>query len=201
MSVVFERTSQEGCADKGRITKGERTRDAIAEAAIHILYNEGYQALNVAALAEEAGLQRNSYYTHFKDLNALIDTLSVQLLNEIGRNTPPVSAPRKKATSLLISRLRLVLSLRESDPVIAGVLPELYVNHNETARKIHYGLVSDIVVDRRRGLLRATKREAEVAALMIAPSVMEFLRDRQGSKAGDDRILLSLLSRVIGLSD
>ncbi|MEM8935325.1 MAG: TetR family transcriptional regulator [Pseudomonadota bacterium] len=179
-----------------RRTKGERTRDAMAEAAIRILRDEGYEALTIASLAEDAGLRRSSYYTHFKDLDELIDELSIKILDGIGRHTSSAEHPPENETSLLLTRLKFVLQLRRRNPTVARVLSELYVNHGETARKVHRGIVRDISADRRNGLLKATNRESEAAALFIGAGAVELLRDRHGEKLKDDRVFLKLVSRI-----
>ena len=177
-------------------TKGARTREAIGLTAIQIICDEGYQALTIAALSEGAGIRRNSYYTHFKDLSELIDKISRQVLNGIGSRTIRAMSASQ---SVVLARIRFVLSMRETDPAAAVLLAELYVHHAATAAEVHRRLERDIASDRRRGLLTTTGREATIAALVVASSTIELLRPRSVQRKGDRERVLKLVARVCGL--
>lgn len=178
-------------------TKGARTRDAIADTAISILRQSGFQALSVAALADGAGIRRNSYYTHFEDLSTLINALSNQVLDDIGRRSVVASALRP--SSVLRLRMQYVLSLPVTDEAAATVVSELYVHHAGTAREVHRRLALDMAADRRRGLLSLTHRESKMAAIVIASGAMELLRTRHQNKRGEARQFLRLMARICGL--
>lgn len=47
------------------LTKGERTRHAILEAAYHLIIKQGYAATSMRQIAEGAGLALGSIYNHF----------------------------------------------------------------------------------------------------------------------------------------
>lgn len=179
-------------------TKGERTRAAIADTAIRILKSEGYRGLTVAALAEGAGLRRNSYYVHFKNLDELIDQLSMRVLNTIGRRSVLARVSAGNQNSVVFSRLRFIVSLPERDQTTAHVLAELYVNHDATAKEIHRRLVLDMTADRRRGIHSATGSEMKIAAMVIASATMEMLRERQPIRRSDHTKFLDMLARVSG---
>ncbi|MEM9387981.1 MAG: hypothetical protein AAGA68_23200 [Pseudomonadota bacterium] len=180
------------------LRKGERTRRAIAKAAIRILCESGYQALTVASVAEFAGIRRNSYYTYFSDLNRLIDELSLKTLNQIGGRS--AKAPGNRYRSVTISRLQYVLALRDHDTDATVVLSELYAHHADTAAEVHRRLTLDIANDRRRGLISNTGREALITATIAAAGTMERLRRGSVAKSGDDEVFLSLIARLCGLS-
>ncbi|MEO0883467.1 MAG: hypothetical protein AAFY34_12180, partial [Pseudomonadota bacterium] len=104
------------------------------------------------------------------------------------------------APSHVLLRVRFVLSLVENDPQTAFALSELYANHEQTAQEVHRRLKRDILVDHRRGLLRITNLEAEMAVLIIASGVMEFLRVRHARKRGDIDYFLSFIRKICGYS-
>lgn len=180
-------------------TKGARTRDALTDTAISILRESGFQALSVAALSDGAGLRRNSYYTHFDDLPALIDALSTKVLDDIGRRSIVVSVPR--STSVLRLRMQYVLSLPVVDEAAATVVSELYVHHAATAREVHRRLTLDMAADRRQGLLSLTHRESKLAAIVIASGAMELLRTRHSRQRGETQQFLQFMARICGLQD
>ncbi|MEL7029193.1 MAG: TetR family transcriptional regulator [Pseudomonadota bacterium] len=181
-------------------TKGERTREAISQTAFRILYTDGFQALTIAALAEGAGIRRNSYYTHFRDISEVIETISASLLDTIGRKSALNTATSEFARSVVLSRIHFVLSLATSDVKTARALSELYANHTETSRQVHRRLTLDLAADRRRGLHNATNQESEMSAMVIASGAMEYLRQRHVPKRGDRELFLSVVIKICGYS-
>lgn len=175
-------------------TKGERTRAALTGAAVRILCDHGYQALSIAALAEDAGIQRHSFYTHFRGLGEIVDRLSLGVLDKIGSQT------RATDGSVLLSRLAFVLSLAEDDPPTAAVLSELYRNHAATADEVHRRVTSDLRSDRRRGLTSMTARESEMAAIVVSAGAMELLAGRRRRRRKDDELFVNAAARLCGIA-
>ncbi|MEM6447732.1 MAG: TetR/AcrR family transcriptional regulator [Cyanobacteria bacterium P01_D01_bin.123] len=174
-------------------TKGERTREALADTAAKILKERGYPALTIASLADGAGIQRNSYYTHFRDLSELIDRLSLKLLNQIGRKSVSLRS-RNANHSAVLERLKFVLSLAEMDPSSGAIISELYTHHSTTAQEIHRRLKLDLAMDRRRGLTTIAGREADVASMVLASGTIQLLR--QYSDTRKNSLLLALLAKM-----
>jgi len=54
--------------------------------------------------------------------------------------------------------------------------------------------------DRRRGLHRATTRETEMAAMIIASGAMEFLRRSQKTQIGNPESFFSLITKICDYS-
>lgn len=68
-----------GDATDARITKGERTRRRLLDAALTLLERDGYHDLKVTEVAREAGVAAGVFYIYFKDK----DVLALELLDEI----------------------------------------------------------------------------------------------------------------------
>ena len=179
-------------------TKGDKTREAISQTAFQILHTDGYQALTIAALSEGAGIRRNSYYTHFKDLSEVIDTISTSLLDKIGCKSVLDADASVYAPSIALRRVRYVLSLGTTEPEVARALSELHAHHPETAEQIHRRLKLDILADRRRGLHRATTRECAMAAMLIASGAMSCLRPPSVYRTSDKDLFLTLVMKICG---
>lgn len=66
-----------------QLTKKERTYQEIIQAAKVIVRDEGHNAVTVRRLAEKTGLAYTSLYYYFKDLNALLWTLRLDMIEDM----------------------------------------------------------------------------------------------------------------------
>lgn len=64
------------------LTKGERTRRRLLDAALKLIERDGYHDLKVTEVAREAGVAAGVYYIYFRDK----DALALELLDEIMRS-------------------------------------------------------------------------------------------------------------------
>ena len=64
-------------------TKKERTQREIIEAAKYIIHNKGHEAVTVRYLAEVTGYSYTNLYYYFKDLNALLWTLRLDMIEDM----------------------------------------------------------------------------------------------------------------------
>src|SRR5690554_5354073 len=64
-------------------TKKERTQREIIEAAKYIIHNKGHEAITVRYLAEVTGYSYTNLYYYFKDLNALLWTLRLDMIEDM----------------------------------------------------------------------------------------------------------------------
>ena len=65
-----------------RSTKGEQTRAAIAEAALRMFREQGYEATTMRAIAKEAGVATGNAYYYFDSKEELIQEEIAQILRE-----------------------------------------------------------------------------------------------------------------------
>lgn len=66
-----------------RQTKKERTQKEIIEAAKDIIHDKGHEALTVRCLAEVTGYSHTNLYYYFKDLNALLWALRLDMIEDM----------------------------------------------------------------------------------------------------------------------
>jgi AcrR family transcriptional regulator len=66
-----------------RLTKAERTRAAILDAAFDFIWEHPYRELTVNALMDRTGVSRPTFYQYFPDLQALMSSLLQTLADEI----------------------------------------------------------------------------------------------------------------------
>lgn len=64
-------------------TKKERTQKEIIEAAKDIIHDKGHEAVTVRYLAEVTGYSYTNLYYYFKDVNALLWTLRLEMIEDM----------------------------------------------------------------------------------------------------------------------
>lgn len=62
-------------AEKETLKKGEATRLAIEDAAIHLFLEQGYHATSMRQIAEEAGLALGGIYNHFSSKEEIFEAI------------------------------------------------------------------------------------------------------------------------------
>lgn len=66
-----------------KISKRERTRKEILEAAKAIIHGRGHEAVTVRSLAEATGYAHTNLYYYFKDLNTLLWELRLHMIDDM----------------------------------------------------------------------------------------------------------------------
>lgn len=66
-----------------KLTKKERTQNEITAAAKIIVHDKGHEAITVRYLAEVTGYSYTNLYYYFKDLNALLWTLRLDMIEDM----------------------------------------------------------------------------------------------------------------------
>ena len=69
--------------EERKLTKSERTRAGILNAAFDFLWSHPYRELTVNALMDRTGVSRPTFYQYFRDLQELMSTLLQTLESEI----------------------------------------------------------------------------------------------------------------------
>lgn len=64
-------------------TKKERTYNEIMEAAKNIIHDKGHEAITVRSLAEVTGYAHTNLYYYFKDMNALLWALRINMIEDM----------------------------------------------------------------------------------------------------------------------
>lgn len=95
--------------------KGAQTKDALADALVSILLNNEPGAITVKAVAETAGVDRQTFYYHFEGMEGLIGYLSER---EVGA----LATGLEKELSLDELAKRFICRVFERKRVIKGLL-------------------------------------------------------------------------------
>ena len=72
-----------------KITKSERTRAAILNAALDFLWSHPFRDMTVNAVMASTGLSRSAFYQYFNDLHDLMQSLLEMLKGEISSASEP----------------------------------------------------------------------------------------------------------------
>jgi len=70
--------SLEKCMQEEPLSKGERTRQAVLQAAYELFLEKGYSATSIRAIAERAGLALGGIYNHFENKEAIFSELIIE---------------------------------------------------------------------------------------------------------------------------
>ena len=72
-----------------RISKSDRTRAAILNAALDFLWAHPYRDLGITVLMEQTNVSRSTFYQYFSDLHEVMETLLAMLQDEIFEGIRP----------------------------------------------------------------------------------------------------------------
>jgi len=67
----------------GKVTKADRTRAVILNAALEFIWSHPFRALSVNSLMASTGLSRAAFYQYFEDIHKMMETLLHMLAEEI----------------------------------------------------------------------------------------------------------------------
>ncbi|GAB4466117.1 MAG: TetR/AcrR family transcriptional regulator [Anaerolineales bacterium] len=99
------------------VTKGERTRLAIEDAAIELFMEQGYHATSMRQIAERAGLALGGIYNHFASKDELFEAIIVDK-HPYKRILPLVmEAPGETAEEFLRNAFKVTVTELGSNPI------------------------------------------------------------------------------------
>ena len=67
----------------GKVTKADRTRAVILNAALEFIWSHPFRELSVNSLMASTGLSRAAFYQYFEDIHKMMETLLHMLAEEI----------------------------------------------------------------------------------------------------------------------
>lgn len=86
-----------------KLTKKERTQKEILEAAKGIVHDKGHEAVTVRYLAEVTGYSYTNLYYYFKDVNALLWTLRLDMIEDMITELTSVSYTKDDPVEEILS--------------------------------------------------------------------------------------------------
>jgi AcrR family transcriptional regulator len=102
--------------------KSDRTRKAILDGALELLWSRPFRDLTVAELMEVTGTSRSAFYRYFDDLYALMETLLLSLEEDIFEVAAPwFSLEGNPVDTLRESLTGLVRVCYEQGPILRAV--------------------------------------------------------------------------------
>lgn len=105
-----------------KVSKSERTRAAILNAALDFVWTRPFRDLTVRSVTASAGVSRAAFYQYFKDLHEVMETLLEMLQGEIFDATEPWFADVGDPAALLQEALAgLVRVGYERGPILRAV--------------------------------------------------------------------------------
>jgi AcrR family transcriptional regulator len=124
-----------------RKRQGERSRQAIVEAATRLFAQKGYRATSMADLTTATGLTRGAFYHHFdaKDalFRAVVDHVRTTWAQTVGAQVSASDDALEQLASLIGGHARLIRSRPELCLVITGLSEEIRGSEPELAIALH----------------------------------------------------------------
>ncbi|GIP16014.1 TetR family transcriptional regulator [Paenibacillus montaniterrae] len=95
-----------------------KTKSALHKALLVLLKNNALEEISVSALCREAGVNRGTFYLHYKEVSALFDEHLRQLLNDLEQSfyEPIRQTPRLSASELDPSTIRIFHHVKKYQP-------------------------------------------------------------------------------------
>lgn len=108
-------------------TRVSLTRDAIVDAAIHLLDRSGSDRLTMRNLGQELGVDATACYRHFRDKPDLLRAIGDRLLSGVTNDLPAEADWRgtvlivcQRLRAALLRQPRLAVAVRDAPPLAAG---------------------------------------------------------------------------------
>lgn len=179
--------------------KGYQTRMSLLGAAFDIIAEDGLKTLSVSAICARIGLQRSSFYTHFQNLEALLDALVNQVLDDVGYRAQRAFEKDGKALSLFEFRIKFLFKLAINEPNYASVLHELYTFFPPTVSPVKARVLGDIHLAQMKGQIHLSQEEADAFAHIMVASIIDALNRFTTGEIEQSNIdqMLTLLFGVI----
>jgi len=124
MSALYLKRVAEGIAagSEPKLRKSERTRRAILDGALELLWSRPFREITVADLMSITGVSRSAFYRYFDDLYALMETLLLGLEEDIFEVAAPWFTGEGDPVILLRESLSgLVRVCHEQGPLLRAV--------------------------------------------------------------------------------
>lgn len=86
-------------------TKKERTKKEIIESAKYIIHEKGYEAITARYLAEVSGYSHTNLYYYFKDINALLWELRIDMIEDMIKELTGISYEKTDPVEEIIEAL------------------------------------------------------------------------------------------------
>ena len=104
--------------------KGRRTRNALLEAGAVVAERRGLAGLSVAAVAEQAGVAKGTFYVHFADRDAFIDALHQRFYDRVSEAVTGAVQGLAPGRKLLLTAIDAYLDVCLSNRAVKALVFE-----------------------------------------------------------------------------
>jgi TetR/AcrR family transcriptional repressor of nem operon len=91
--------------------KGRRTREALLEAGALVAEQRGLSGLSIAAVADEAGVAKGTFYVYFTDRNRFIDALHQRFYAQVSQAVAEAVEGLRPGRELLLAAIDAYLDV------------------------------------------------------------------------------------------
>ncbi len=187
--------------------RANRTRDAILEATAEVITRVGTTATTMELVAQQAGYSVGSLYNYFKSKDALLQSMALKLMRELGellaRPLPASLTARQRVEALVLRQLEHVERSRVWVLALAQEFPHPEADEVDLPAEEQFALydkVTQILAAHvRQAIAEGVARDLEpqVGAMFIASTIKGVLID--WARCGGDRSATDLAPLIVSL--
>jgi len=155
-----------------KLGRGERTRAMILDAALEFLWSNPFREMTVRSVMESTNLSRSAFYRHFHDLHQVMESLLLDLEQEILRGAAPwLTRPGPPLDLLHESLSGLVRVCYQRGPILRAIVDAAPTDErldriwNGFLERFDVAVESRIEEDQRQGLIREVDARSMAVAL------------------------------------
>lgn len=182
------------------LSKRERTRAALLDAAVAVIAVKGMEAAKISDITTAAGMANGTFYNHFKDKDEILRETAVRVAAEIGRELDEEMSGVENAVTRVVRGTLGFVHLLLAEPEWAAVLMDGAGQLSEVRKDMMQYLRGDL----ERGLAQG-KFDIEVSQFLldqVASLIAVAIRKQLVTKKdlGVTRQVCESVLRLLGLS-
>jgi len=139
-----------------------RTRDALLEAGRRLFASQAVEGVTIDEIVQAANVSKGSFYTHFKDRDALVQAVSRNVRAAVETAVTAANAEIDDPAQRIVRAVFVFLRFAVDDPERAGVLSRLNARGADPEASMNRGLVDDVAAGLSSGRIRVATVEAGV---------------------------------------
>jgi AcrR family transcriptional regulator len=129
------------------VTQGQRTREALLDAGVHVAEAHGLAGLSVNRVVARAGVAKGTFYVHFADRDAFVDAMHQRFHDEVRVRVMAAVAGLPPGPELMRSATATYLDLSLANRAVKALVVEAYADPDLSApmaeRRAGFGALAE----------------------------------------------------------
>jgi len=175
--------------------KGYAAREALFDAAIHLIAEKGIGGFSVSELCNLAGLKRTSFYNYFQTIESLLDELSQREDRNFDENMANAYDEMSHGIQRLSFNLLKYYEIATEDTMWNRFVMEMFANHEATADNMTEDLKCDVVAALDAGDIKIEHNAIDAFTDLVFASLMVVNLQRKAGRlqSGQGQQLVTMI--------